>query len=56
MARYITFVGTLVTVEAPADTPEQDVAGMARTQFMDNLANIKPHDVGVSIEGVDLDG
>lgn len=52
MANYITFTGAMVTVEAPAGTPGQEVAAMARKAFLDQLDTFQPHDIGVNIVAV----
>lgn len=50
MSRWVTFAGVIVTVNAPADTPEHEIADRSRELFMKRLGDdtpIRPHDVGV---------
>lgn len=53
MTNYHTFTGVVITVEAPAGTPPQDIAAMARAAFMEQAATLQPHDIGVNIIGED---
>ena len=51
MVKWLSFAGVLITVEAPEGTPEQDVAALARFQFLQQLQEgppVLPEDVGVS--------
>jgi len=50
MAKWLSFAGVIVTVDAPADTPEQEIAARSRSQMLERLGDnstIQPHDIGV---------
>jgi len=50
MADWIAFAGVIVRIDAPADTPEGEIADRGRQQLLDMLGEgsvIEPHDIGV---------
>lgn len=55
MTKFICFVGVIEIVDAPADTPEDEVANIARENVFKRRADYAEHDFGVSIEAVDYE-
>jgi hypothetical protein len=50
MAKWLSFAGVIITVEAPGSTPEHEVAALARSEFLRQLQDGPPvllEDVGV---------
>ena len=58
MPKFICFVGVITEVEAPAGTPEQDIAGIARNQVFERFESgegFAVTDFGVQVVGADDD-
>lgn len=56
MPKFVCFVGVVTEVKAPADTPEQDIAGIARNQVFERFESgrgFAVSDFGVQVVGAD---
>lgn len=58
MTKFICFVGVITEVEAPADTADRDIAGIARVQVFERFESgqgFAVSDFGVQVVGTEDD-